>query len=456
MSVCCIVALALSVDLVLAAQALRIDFKKKRSVDRQPPFSSAQMCSDDHQWCADWAANGECGLNPGWMLENCRESCGVCPSPTSAPTSAPAPAGSPVEQHGSLRVVDNKIVDAHGSPVRLQGMSFFWSQWMGQYYTEGVVNWLVDDWKCSLVRAALGIHGTAGYLVDPEANKARVELVVNAAIAKGIYVIIDWHDHYADEHVNESMAFFVEMARKYGRLPNVLFEPFNEPLTQSWPDVIKPYHEQLVSVIRAYSDNVIILGTRSFSQDVDEAAANPVSGTNLAYTIHFWAYHHKQEMRDKVSTALSLGTAIFATEWGTCSWGGGLDLAESHTWLLFMEQNYISSANRAVMDKSEDCAALVPGASTDGGWPDEEMTRSGRWVRTYLRDGSVPPTLTPPTPVPTPAPPPPAPAHAPIVPAPAGSPVEQHGALRVVDNKIVGAHGDGKGAGAPGAGGPPK
>merc|ERR1719210_558876 len=38
--------------------------------------------------CGQWAAIGECEANPGWMLGNCRQSCGVCSSP--APP-APAP-----------------------------------------------------------------------------------------------------------------------------------------------------------------------------------------------------------------------------------------------------------------------------------------------------------------------------------------------------------------------------
>merc|ERR1719336_1669161 len=83
------------------------------------------------------------------------------------------------------------------------------------------------------------------------------------AINKGIYVIIDWHDHHAENHVSEATAFFDEMARKYGGRDHVIFETYNEPLGVSWSGVIKPYHEQLVPVIRAYSDNLIILGNRN-------------------------------------------------------------------------------------------------------------------------------------------------------------------------------------------------
>merc|ERR1719254_75024 len=184
------------------------------------------------------------------MLENCAVSCGVCsgppapapppPPPTPGPTPAPTSGGTPVEQWGRLRVEGNNIVAENGDVVQLKGMSFFWSQWQGQYYTEGAVNTLVDDWGCTLVRAVLGIHESSGYLQDPGTEKAKVELVVNAAIAKGIYVIIDWHDHHAEWHVNEARGFFTEMASKYGGYPNVLFETYNEPLAVSWSGVSIP------------------------------------------------------------------------------------------------------------------------------------------------------------------------------------------------------------------------
>merc|ERR1719188_2551149 len=125
-------------------------------------------------------------------------------------------------------------------------------------------------------------------------------------------------------------------------------------MAQSWSGQIKPYHEQLVSVIRQHSANLIILGTRTCSQDVDEAARDPVSGENLAYTLHFYASTHKGELRDKARAALGAGAALFVTEWGTCeASGGSVDLGESETWLAFLAANHISSANWAIEDKAE-------------------------------------------------------------------------------------------------------
>jgi endoglucanase len=292
-------------------------------------------------------------------------------------------ATSVVQRHGKLRVKGNKIVDKTGTPVRLRGMSMFWSQWSGKYWNANVVKWLKKDFRITLVRAAMGVE-EGGYLDDSSAEKAKLTAIVDACIAAGIYVVIDWHDHHAEQHLAQAKKFFDEMARKYGSYPNVLFEVYNEPKQQDWSGTIKPYHEAIVPVIRRHTDNIIVLGTRFWSQEVDTASSNPVAGKNLAYTIHFYSQIHKQELRNKVSTALNNGVAIFATEWGTGF--ETLDLGETQRWLDFLEQHQISDANWGIYDKAgEQCALLKPGASGNGGWSESQLTESGRFVRASLR-----------------------------------------------------------------------
>jgi len=192
------------------------------------------------------------------------------------------------------------------------------------------------------------------------------------------------------------------MAQTYAAVPNVLYETFNEPIGQSWTQVIKPYHEQIVSTIRRFTTNIVILGTPFYSQRVDEASQNPVAGSNLAYTIHFYAAAaaHGSELRNRVSTALSNGVAVFGTEWGLCeAWGNGnLDYSAAQTWLDFFQQHHIADANWAVSDKDESCSALIPFASVSN-WGSSSLTASGTWVRNSLRasaglDNSDPVTTT--------------------------------------------------------------
>lgn len=304
-----------------------------------------------------------------------------------------------MERHGVLSVEGNRVVNERGEFAQLRGMSFFWSMWMDKYWNKDAVQWLADDWKVGIVRAAMGVDESGGYLNpadwlpdSKQFNKNLVETVVNASLDAGIYVIIDWHSHHAEEYLNESVAFFGEMAQRYGHHPNVLFELFNEPTTQDWTTVVKPYHEAVVSEIRKYSSNIVILGSPTWSQDVDVACADPVVGENIAYTLHFYATTHKQFLRDKAQSALNSNCALVVTEWGTCkaTGNGTLDFDETQLWMDFMDANGISSTNWAVSDKYESCSALQPGASPSGGWInglDNDLTWSGLRVRNYLNYG---------------------------------------------------------------------
>jgi len=298
---------------------------------------------------------------------------------------------SAVEHHGQLQVKGNRIVDKNGNEVQLRGMSFFWSQWIGKYYTSQTVKWLKDDWHCNVVRVAMAVE-EGGYLTNPELEKKKVMDVVDAAIVNGLYVIIDWHDHHAEKHTEESKLFFTEMAKKYGDKPNVIYETFNEPLQISWTDLIKPYHQAVVSAIREHDpDNLIICGTSTWSQDVDIAANDPLIGTNIAYTLHFYSGTHKQNLRDKAKAALNKGVALMVTEFGTtdATGDGNVNKEETLTWWKFLDDNKLSWCNWSVADKKESSAVLKPGASATGGWTDNQLTESGQFVRQQIREKNL-------------------------------------------------------------------
>lgn len=292
-----------------------------------------------------------------------------------------------VSRHGALRVEGNRVVDKDRQPVQLRGMSLFWSQW-STFYVAKNVDVMVDDWKSTVVRAALGVENDDGYLVSAQANVAKVRAIVDRAIARDIYVIIDWHDHHAQDHVAEATTFFEEMAKAYGKQPHVIFEVYNEPMDTTWP-VVKSYAETMISKIRkAGSENLIIVGTPNWSQDVDVAAQNKItSDNNVAYTLHFYAATHKQELRDKAKAALDRGIALFVTEWGTCSadGNGAVNEAETQTWLSFLESRSISWANWALNDKAEACSAVKTGSGSTGPWRDDQLTQSGLLVKNAIQ-----------------------------------------------------------------------
>lgn len=349
---------------------------------------------DGQTTCTGGALRCEAGVlqrceNDSWQeQENCEAQGKVCANEACA-DGGPS-SNTPVGRHGALRVQGSEMVDEQGQSVQLKGVSLFWHNWMGQYYNAATVSWLVDDWNISVVRAAIGVEVEAGYLQNEADAKAKARAVINAAIDKGIYVIVDWHTHSVDSNRNQAKAFFEEMAREYGDTPNIIYEVFNEPVDQPWSQ-IKSYAEDVIRAIRAIdSDNVILVGCRTWSQEILEPANDPISGqTNIAYVTHFYAGTHKQSLRDRVKAALDKGIHVFVTEWGTSQADGGSDgvvhLDESNLWIDFMAQHKLSWCNWSIADKTEASAALLPQASGNGGWSDAQLTESGKYVRSKIK-----------------------------------------------------------------------
>jgi len=219
----------------------------------------------------------------------------------------------PVKEHGQLKVEGIKLVDKNNKQVVLRGMSFGWHNFWPRFYTAGTVKWLHDDWKCTVVRAAMGVEPDRGYIKDSSGSVSKIKAVVDAAIKEGIYVIIDWHSH--NINLKESKVFFKEMAATYGKYPNVIYELFNEPDYEKWPEV-KVYSEELIKTIRAIDpDNIILVGCPRWDQDILLPANDPVKDySNLMYTVHFYATTHKQWLRDRTDEAIKKGLPIFISE----------------------------------------------------------------------------------------------------------------------------------------------
>lgn len=298
-----------------------------------------------------------------------------------------------VEKYGKLTVKGNYIISQYGDTVQLRGMSLFWSQWMAQYYNRDCIKWLKENWKCTVVRAAMGVE-MGGYLDNSSAEKEKVIAVVDAAIDLGIYVIIDYHSHEAHKNPEPAKKFFAEMAQRYGSSPNVIYEIYNEPLQDpNWTKDLKPYAESVIKSIRAYDpDNIIVVGTRQWSQMVEEASKNPIQEVNIAYTLHFYAASHKKWLRDEAERAMKNGICLFVTEYGTCdaSGNGRFDPEETQKWFDFLDKYHISWCNWSVADKAETASAIKPGAMGYGGWTDEELTESGKLVRDELIKKNTP------------------------------------------------------------------
>ena len=293
----------------------------------------------------------------------------------------------PVKQHGKLHVSGTQLMDEHNQPVVLRGMSYGWHNLWPRFYNEQSAAWLIKDWHCSVLRAAMGVElNDSGYLHQPEWSTKKEEAVVNGAIKQGAYVIIDWHCH--NIKLTEAKDFFAKMAKQYGKYPNVIYELYNEPDYESW-DSVKIYMRQVIDTIRSIDkDNIILVGNPHWDQDINLVADSPLTGyTNIMYTVHFYAATHKQWLRDRCDAALAKGIPIFISESAgmEASGDGPLNDEEWNKWISWAEDRKISWITWSVSDKDETCSVLKKSAASDGNWKDNDLKESGLKARALLR-----------------------------------------------------------------------
>ncbi len=296
-----------------------------------------------------------------------------------------------VKKHGQLKVVGTQLVDQNNEPIMLRGMSYGWHSLWPRFYNKESVKWLKNDFKCNVVRAAMGIElGDSSYMKQPEFSKKKIKAIIDGAIKNDIYVIVDWHSH--NINLKEAKLFFDEISKEYAGSPNVIYEIFNEPDDETWEEV-KAYSEEIIKVIRKNdAKNIILVGCPRWDQDIHLPAANPIKGfDNLMYTVHFYAATHEKWLRDRTDDAIKSGLAIFVSESAgmEATGDGPLNMKAWQEYIDWMEERKISWITWSVSDKDETCSILNKSASSKGNWKDEDMKESGLKVREFLKKYNV-------------------------------------------------------------------
>jgi len=72
---------------------------------------------------------------------------------------------------------------------------------------------------------------------------------------------------------------------------------------------------EVIKVIRKNDpDNIILVGSPHWDQDVHMVAADPISGfDNIMYTLHFYAATHKEYLFERADYELNKGLALFVS-----------------------------------------------------------------------------------------------------------------------------------------------
>lgn len=315
----------------------------------------------------------------------------------SASSSNPPPVaqtGTPFESHGKLHVSGAYLYDEHDQKYQLYGMSThginFGSDF-SRYVNKDAFQTLRDDWNTNCIRLVLYPKDYNGYCNggDKAALKKLICDGIEYATKLGMYVLVDWHVHEYNpqDTQKEAIAFLGEISAQYASYGNVLYEICNEPTGAPWSSAIKPYAQTVIPAIRKNAPNaVIIVGTNTWSQDLDEAWANKLNLDNVMYTFHFYAGSHSN-LKSRVENVIKSGMPVFITEFGTCdaSGNGGFNMNESNSWFALIKKYNISHMNWSLCNKGETASAISTGCSKTSGWAESDLTESGKLIYNHFR-----------------------------------------------------------------------
>lgn len=304
----------------------------------------------------------------------------------------PDGAQTPFARHGALHVEGTALTDSHGDPIQLRGMSTHGIAWFPEYINPETFRYLRSGWNTNCIRLAMYTAENGGYCTDgsQEELKKLIQGGVEYATELGMYVIIDWHvlsDQNPLTYKEEAICFFDEMSKQYADYDNVIYEICNEPNNAGTWESVCAYAGEVIPVIRANSKNAVILvGTPTWSQDIDQALAAPLDYDNIMYVLHFYAATHTDWLRERMRTCIESGLPVFVSEFGICdaSGNGAVDLEQANAWKELIETYNVSYLCWNLANKNESSSILVPGCSKLSDWNEEDLSEQGRWIRDWF------------------------------------------------------------------------
>ena len=295
-----------------------------------------------------------------------------------------------VSEHGQLSVSSSGfVVDKNQSVFQIQGISTHNLAWYPEYVNVDTFRKLRDEFNINTIRLAMYTAEDGGYCVSDDTTRQQMLACltsgIEAAIQLDMYVIVDWHilsDSNPNLYKETALSFFERIASTYGDKPNILYEICNEPNGDTSWDEIKSYSVDVIDRIRMYApQSIVIVGTPTWSQDVDIASSSPIERNNLLYSLHFYAATHKEDLQSKLQTALTNGLPVFVSEFGIteASGSGIVDTTSADTWMKLLNENGIGYIYWNLSNKDEACALLRSSCTSLSDWTFDDYSPAGQW-----------------------------------------------------------------------------
>ncbi|HEX4085101.1 MAG TPA: cellulase family glycosylhydrolase [Chthoniobacteraceae bacterium] len=244
----------------------------------------------------------------------------------------------------ALRVQGNQLL-AGDTPVMLRGVAVGDPILARQGRPLSDYARIAHDWHANVVRISL--HPAVWKHTDHARVLATLDREIHAALDNGMDVILDWHvigwpngyyepiekewdedppDLY-DSNFDLAKSFWDAVSAKFGADGRIIFELWNEPVLNQkeedeetppqWEN-LKPYFAQLLAIVRAHSQNVVLATGNDWAYDLRGIREDPLPGKNIAYCWHIYASTDDDDETQwaKRLDELQKFAPVIVTEWG--------------------------------------------------------------------------------------------------------------------------------------------
>jgi hypothetical protein len=219
------------------------------------------------------------------------------------------------------------------SQVRLRGVAIGDPFDARRWRPGSDMTYLSDSWNANVARLSVQ---SVSWRDHPDQLLAALDRDVQAALAARMWVIICWHvigwpdgrveSDWYDSSWPLCVDFWTAMRDRYGQDGRVVFELWNEPLSDTawgepnattWPQLALRY-EQLLELIRQRSSNLCLCAGDWNSHDLRGIRARPVRGTNVGYVWHCYPIDKVGDPKtwDTLLDGLPAVAPVVVTEWG--------------------------------------------------------------------------------------------------------------------------------------------
>lgn len=245
---------------------------------------------------------------------------------------------------GVLTVQGNQLL-ADGKPVTLRGVAVGDPILARQGRPLSDYERIAKQWHANVVRISL--HPSVWEKMPHDAVLDALQREVDAALGDGMYVIIDWHTiGWPDEwyepiepdwtddpkdlynsNFELAKSFWDAVSTRFGKDGRIVFELWNElvrtkkeedeEVPPEWEQA-KPFFAELVKVVRAHSQNVVLATGNDWDYDLRCIREDLLPGVNIAYAWHIYAGTDENDEAEwaKHLDELQKAAPVLVTEWG--------------------------------------------------------------------------------------------------------------------------------------------